>query len=101
MPRIIQTLSQNQALSKVKANIKSIDGINQFLRLYTDSGLICFHYADKTLKFPASKEYADSIMEGIRKNLVAETIKLSKSNSIELSESDEQILNNKTDEERQ
>ena len=96
MAKIIQTDSQSRALMKIKANLKSIENINHFLTLSTDSGFISFSFGGNALKLPIEKKAADTFAEGLKKDLVAETRRLSSANSIELNEADEAILNKLT-----
>lgn len=93
MAKIIQTDVQSKALIKIKANLKSISSINHFLELKTDFGFISLNFGDVTLKMPSEKSAADSIAEGIRKDLIADTKKLAKTNSIELNDSDLAVMN--------
>lgn len=93
MAKIIQTDSQSKALIKIKANLKSIENINRFLELSTDSGFISFSFGGNVMKLPIEKKAADTFAEGLKKDLITETKRLSSANSIQLSSDDETVLN--------
>ena len=93
MPKIIKTMNQNHALEKIKANLKTITSINLFLALKCKSGFVSYVFDGRILKMPIEKTDADQIISSIRKDLVSETLRLSKNNSIELDEKDKEILN--------
>ena len=88
-------MTQNQALNRVKANLKTIDSINRFLSLHSSDGFVSYAFDGNILKMPIEKTAADTYISSFRKDMISETIRLAKTNSIELDEKDKEILSRK------
>lgn len=88
-------MTQNQALIRIKANLKTIDSINHFLNLHSTDGFVSYTFDGNILKMPIEKSTADTYVGNFRKDLISETTRLAKTNSIELDGKDKDILNRK------
>ena len=96
MAKILKTEDQNNALTTINKNLKSVASINSILSSKDDTGELIYIVAGDKLKLPVPVTQITPLLTGIRKAMADEVKQLSKQYFINLDKDDMNILQGKT-----